>query len=73
MEAKNALLVTDISSLNKKNVLNYNISLSNFNIQKILDYYIFLENENHNELKKLNDLKREVSELKGNYLSKKKR
>ena len=72
MEAKNALLVTDISSLNKKNVLNYNISLSNFNIQKILDYYIFLENENHNELKKLNDLKREVSGLKGDYLSKKK-
>ena len=72
MEAKHALLVTDISSLNKKSLINYNISLSNFNLQKILDYYVFLANENEKKQKEVNTLRNEVSELKEKYLKIKK-
>ena len=72
MEKNNALLVTDISSLNKKNVVNYNISLSNFNIKKLLDYYLYLLNENEKEQIKFNNLKNEVGELREDYLKLKK-
>ena len=72
MEKNNALLVTDISSLNKKNIVNYNISLSNFNIKKLLDYYLYLINENEKEQIKFNNLKHEVGELREDYLKLKK-
>ena len=72
MEANNALLVTDISSLNKKNIVNYNISLNNFNIKKILNYYLYLANENEKQQNELNNLKNEVGELREDYLKVKK-
>lgn len=72
MEAQKAFFITDISSLNKKNIVNYNISLSNFNLNKILDYYSFLVDEIGKEQEKLNNVEREVSGLKENYLRMKK-
>ena len=72
MESNNALLVTDISSLNKKNIINYNISLSNFNIRKLLNYYISLVNLNEKERIELNNLKDEVGEMREVYKKEKK-
>ena len=72
MESNNALLVTDISSLNKKNIVNYNISLSNFNIRKLLNYYICLVNLNEKERIELNNLKDEVGEMREVYKKEKK-
>ena len=72
MESNNALLVTDISSLNKKNIINYNISLSNFNIRKLLNYYISLVNLNEKERIELNNLKNEVGEMREVYKKEKK-
>ena len=72
MESNNALLVTDISSLNKKNIINYNISLSNFNIRKLLNYYICLVNLNEKERIELNNLKDEVGEMREVYKKEKK-
>ena len=72
LENKNALSITDISSLNKKNIVNYNISLSDFNIKNILKYYIYLLNEKEKGQIELNDLKKEVGELREDYLKVKK-
>ena len=72
MESNNALLITDISSLNKKNIINYNISLSNFNIRKLLNYYISLVNLNEKERIELNNLKDEVGEMREVYKKEKK-
>ena len=72
MESNNALLITDISSLNKKNIINYNISLSNFNIRKLLNYYISLVNLNEKERIELNNLKNEVGEMREVYKKEKK-
>ena len=58
--------------LNKKNIVNYNISLSDFNIKNILKYYIYLLNEKEKGQIELNDLKKEVGELREDYLKVKK-
>ena len=72
MEDKNALMVSDVSSLNKKNVTNYNITISNFKIQKILEYYFCLVNEYEKEKNENIELENEVTELKSRYLEMKK-
>ena len=72
MESNNALLITDISSLNKKNIVNYNISLSNFNIRKLLNYYTSLVNLKEKEQIELYKLKNEVGEMREAYLKEKK-
>ena len=72
MEDKNALIVSDVSSLYKKNVTNYNITISNFKIQKILEYYFCLVNEYEKEKNENIELENEVTELKSRYLEMKK-
>ena len=72
MEDKNALIVSDVSSLNKKNITNYNITIGNFKIKKILEYYFCLLNEYEKEKNDNIDLENEVIELKSRYLEMKK-
>ena len=66
MERNSSFVITDISSLNKKDITNYNISLSGFDIRKILNYYIFLVKQNKKEQISLMNLKNYVSDLKNN-------
>ena len=78
MERKNAFIISDISSLNGKNINNYNISLTSFDIKKLINYYIYLVLENKKEqiavmnLKNsLPDLKEKINNIKKNETSNK--
>ena len=64
MEDKDALVISDISSLNKKNITNYNITISNFKIQKILEYYFSLLKLYEKEKNENMYLENEIGELK---------
>ena len=72
MESKKSLLITDISSLNKKSTTKYNISITNFNKRRLLEYYLYLLNENEKQQNEVNNLEKEISELKANYFDMKK-
>jgi len=72
MEKNNSFIITDISFLNKKNVTNYNISLSNLDIIKMLKYYIYLVQENKKEQLAVMNLKNNIPQLKEQLLNIKK-
>ena len=72
MERNSSFIITDISSLNKKDITNYNISLSRFDIKKILNYYFFLVKENKKEQISLMNFKNNLSDLKNNLSASKK-
>ncbi len=72
MENDNAFILNDISFLNKKNVTNYNISLSDFDTIKILKYYIYLVKENKKEQIYLTNVKNNISGLKNQLMTIKK-
>ena len=71
LERKNTFIITDISSLNNKNIKNYNITLSKFDIKKLLTYYISLVQENKKEQISLINLKNNISEMKEQLLNNK--
>ena len=72
MEKNNAFIISDISFLNRKNITNYNISLSNFDIKKLLIYYINLVKENKKEQIYITNLKNNISGLRGQLMTIKK-